>query len=382
MNEKYRNLFTPLTLNNGVVVNNRFAMAPMLVFASYKGGTPSAEELRYWQTRSEVGSLLITGAATISPNIKCGPGQMSIESDAQIEDFKALAKVMKSNGNKAIVQIQHPGREGSVGFAATGKAYAPSKIDFPFLAYPVTELTEEEVWEVVKDFGRATERLIEAGFDGVEIHGANHYLIQQFFSAYSNVRTDYWGGSLEKRMNFAIEVVKEVQRVRAASNRPDFIIGYRLSPEEVHGDNIGYTIDDTLKLVDVLADMNLDYLHTSTFGGADFVDGAYKLKARAGNQTKPINQLIYEVIRKRTAFMVSGNINSAEAALDASNYGDLLSMGVAAIADPQFANKIKAGQENTINMNVLGRIEQLNIPRMLRIVYRKGAAMPPIKGIY
>lgn len=382
MNKKYTKLFETLTLNNGVSLNNRFSMAPMLIFASYKDGTPSAEELRYWKTRNEVGSLLITGATTISPNIKCGPGQMSLESDDQIDEFKELAKVMKEKGNKAILQIQHPGREASVGYSETGVAYAPSKIDFPFLSYPVTELTEEEVWGIVKDFGIAAKRAMEAGFDGVEIHGANHYLIQQFFSSYSNVRNDYWGGNLTKRMNFSIEIIKEIKEVRKKENRPDFIIGYRLSPEEIHGENVGYTIDETLELVDAISELKIDYIHTSTFGGADFEDGAYKRKAQKGNMDEAMNKLISEKIAKRTAFMVSGNINSADSALDALNYGDMLSMGVASLADPQFANKIKEGNENEINMNVLGRLEQLNIPRMLRIVYRKGAALPPIKGIY
>lgn len=69
---------------------------------------------------------------------------------------------------------------------------------FSWIDYPLHELTEDEVWQVVKDFGSATKRAIDCGFDGVEIHGANHYLIQQFFSAFSNKRTDYWGGSFEK----------------------------------------------------------------------------------------------------------------------------------------------------------------------------------------
>ncbi len=79
------------------------------------------------------------------------------------------------------------------------------------------------------DFGRATKRAIDAGFDGVEIHGANHYLLQQFFSKSTNKRMDYWGGSLEKRMHFPLAVIQEVKKVIKANAPEDFILGYRLS---------------------------------------------------------------------------------------------------------------------------------------------------------
>ncbi len=138
------------------------------------------------------------------------------------------------------MQIHHGGREARARGAKGHEVLAPSQLDFSFLPYPVREMTHEEIVEIIKDFGRATKRAIDAGFDGVEIHGANHYLIQQFFSAFSNRRQDKWGGSLEKRMTFALEVVKEVKSVIARYAPKDFIIGYRLSPEEIHGTNIGY----------------------------------------------------------------------------------------------------------------------------------------------
>ena len=95
----------------------------------------------------------------------------------------------------------------------------------------------------------------------VEIHGANHYLIQQFFSTLSNHRTDDWGGSLEKRMAFPLAVVKEVKRVVAEEGPKDFIIGYRISPEEIHGDAIGYTYNESTQLIAQVVKQELDYIH-------------------------------------------------------------------------------------------------------------------------
>lgn len=187
MKGKYAPLFEPIELKHGVRLENRFAMCPMVVFgADPETGSPTEEDVKYFERRSNFASLLVTGAITIQENIQGHSKQLSIFNDEAIDAYSKLAAAMKSNGSKAIGQIQHPGREGVYGCNVTGKSYAPSAIDFPFLKYKVTELTEDEVWQVVKDFGLATQRFLKAGFDGVEIHGANHYLIQQFFSCYSN----------------------------------------------------------------------------------------------------------------------------------------------------------------------------------------------------
>ena len=123
------------------------------------------------------------------------------------------------------------------------------------------ELTDNEIIKIIKKFAFATELAIKAGFDGIELLGANNYLIQQFFSPYSNKRNDDWGGSDKKRMNFPIQIVDAVCKVRDKYNRPDFIIGYRLSPEESYEG--GITMADTLRLVRVLSSKPIQYIHIS-----------------------------------------------------------------------------------------------------------------------
>ena len=125
-------------------------------------------------------------------------------------------------------------------------------------------MTESEIQEIIRAFGESTRRAIEAGYDGIEIHGANGYLVQQFFSPHSNRRDDQWGGSVENRMKFPLAIVDEVQRVVAEHAKGPFIVGYRFSPEEP--ETPGITMADTLDLVDALADKNLDYLHVSSDG--------------------------------------------------------------------------------------------------------------------
>ena len=120
-------------------------------------------------------------------------------------------------------------------------------------------MSDEEVIQLIQAFGEATRRAIEAGFDGVELHGASGYIIQQFFSPHSNTRTDRWGGNLEKRLAFPLAVIEEVKRVIAEHAKQPFIIGYRLSPEEP--ETPGITMAETFALLDALADAELDYIH-------------------------------------------------------------------------------------------------------------------------
>lgn len=111
-------------------------------------------------------------------------------------------------------------------------------------AVPPREMTHAQINQMIEDFGEATRRAIEAGFDGIEIHGANTYLLQQFFSPHSNRREDTWGGSREKRTRFPIEVLTKVQHVVAENEASHFIIGYRFSPEEI--EEPGIRFEDTM----------------------------------------------------------------------------------------------------------------------------------------
>ncbi|MEI2393152.1 NADH:flavin oxidoreductase [Priestia megaterium] len=183
------------------------------------------------------------------------------------------------------------------------------------------------MWEIINDFGEATKRVIKAGFDGVEIHGAYSHLLQQFFSSYSNKRNDYWGGSLQKRMNFALEVIKRVQEVANEYAQDDFIIGYRLTQEEIHEHAVGYDIHDTLQFIDRLADTHMDYIHVTS---ADY-----------GKEIK-------EVINGRTAFIFVPHVFNVQDAVDGLQYGDMISMSRQALIEPDFAKKIKEGKEEDV----------------------------------
>lgn len=352
------NLNDALTFPNGATVANRFVMSPMLT-NSGEDGYATQDTLDYYNARSKAGGMIITEYHYVSENggpamtWKRGREQLAVYDDKFIPQLKKLAKAIKHSGNKAILQIAHTGREANYRAMQDKPVYAPSAIDFPFLPYKVHEFTDEQVKQVIADFGAAAKRAIEAGFDGVEIHGANHYLIQQFFSQYSNRRTDHWGGSLEKRMNFPVAVVKSVTDIVKKYAPKDFIVGYRISPEEIHGKNIGYTWQEATQLIDHLTkEFNLDYIHLSMLkydskpGDALLMDRE-QADQKFDDSAKPYATLFKPYLNGAKEIIV-GSITSKEDAEKALALADLVAVGRENLIDPLFADKVLNGHADEV----------------------------------
>jgi 2,4-dienoyl-CoA reductase-like NADH-dependent reductase (Old Yellow Enzyme family) len=165
-------------------------------------------------------------------------------------------------------------------------------------------LSHDEILDIIRAFGAATQRAIEAGFDGIELHGAHGFLIQNFFSPRFNQRTDKWGGSLENRIRFPLAVVQEVKRVVEAHATRPFLLGYRISPEE--WEEGGLRIDDTLVLVDRLVESGIDYIHASL---ASILD-----KPIGGAGEKTTADLILEHVGGRVPVIAAGQIRKPDQA--------------------------------------------------------------------
>ncbi|MGT2770846.1 NADH-dependent flavin oxidoreductase [Streptococcus intermedius] len=341
-----KSLIDTVQFRHGAQLSSRLVMPPMLTFSGLKGGFVSDDTLRYYHARSQAAGLLIAEYHYVSesggPCSRPGyPEQLGIYSDDHLEGAKKIAAALQKNGNKAILQIHHGGREAS-GRAVKGEeVLAPSALDFSFLSYPVREMTNAEIEGIIKDFGRATKRAIEAGFSGVEIHGANHYLLQQFFSSFSNVREDKWGGSLEKRMAFPLAVVKEVKRVVEEYAPKDFIVGYRISPEELHGDEVGYSYREAQALIREVIKYELDYIHLSLWEG-------YASKPVGSDRTYA--EHFKSILDNQTKLIIVGGVFSEEEAQDAiaQTPTDLIAVGRGTLIDPLFGQKIKEGRGNEI----------------------------------
>ncbi|MBF2213378.1 NADH-dependent flavin oxidoreductase [Staphylococcus epidermidis] len=341
MNNKYEPLFKSLTLPNGVEVRNRFVLAPLTHTSSNDDGTISDIELPYIEKRSKDVGIAINAASNVNDVGKAFPGQPSVAHDSDIEGLKELAQVMKKNGEKAIVQIHHGGAQALPELTPDGDVVAPSAISLKSFGqqeeHDAREMTAEEIEQTIRDFGEATRRAIEAGFDGVEIHGANHYLIHQFVSPYYNRRNDVWADNYK----FPVAVIDEVIKAKKAHANDDFIIGYRLSPEEA--ESPGISMEITEELIHQIANKPLDYIHVSLMDVNSVTrEGKYKGENRL--------KLIHQWINGRMPLIGIGSVFTAEDALNAvENIGvEFVALGREILLDYDFVAKIKEGREDEI----------------------------------
>lgn len=189
----------------------------------------------------------------------------------------------------------------------------------------------------------------------MEIHGANGYLIQQFFSGYSNLRTDIWGETLEKRMSFPLAVIEEVKRARNQYANHNFIIGYRFSPEEPEED--GLNMEETIAFVDQLSNQGLSYLHLS-------VKKVWSMPRSGSNQSKTRSEIFRDVIAGRTSFLSLGSIYTPDDALDVLEQGiPLFGLGREALMEPDWVQKLKTAREDEIQTTLSHDRQQfLSIP--------------------
>lgn len=340
MNPQYNKLFEPFTFPSGVTIDNRVIMAPMTTNSAFENGMVTTDEHNYYKRRATGLGAVITSCAHVMENGKFA-GSFSVASDNRIESLSKLAETIQSTGSKAILQIFHVGRMGTSRTLRGEQPVSASAI--PALrdaAETPRVLSDGEVQELVKAFGEATRRAIQAGFDGVELHGANTYLIQQFFSPHSNRREDHWGGTLEKRMNFPLAVVDAAKEAVKTYAKKPFILGYRISPEEM--EEPGITLDDTFQLVSKLKDQKLDYLHIS-------VGNMKQSSMRDKASKQPVIQLIQEKVGKELPVIGVGLVKNPEDAMNALDLGiPLVAIGRELIVEPDWIKKVKAGNEKSI----------------------------------
>ncbi|WP_027416142.1 NADH-dependent flavin oxidoreductase [Aneurinibacillus terranovensis] len=341
MNSKYQALFESFALRSGIQLKNRIIMAPMTNFSSNPDGTVSDAEVEYYIRRSKGVSMVITACTYVTRNGKGFSGEFAADSDEMIPSLRRLATAIKDQGAKAVLQIFHGGRMCPPDLVPGGEIVSASAVAAEQEGSAVPRaLTDQEIEEIIRAFGETTRRAIEAGYDGVEIHGANGYLLQQFFSPHSNRRDDRWGGSLEKRMTFPLRVVDEVKKVVAEHAKGPFVVGYRFSPEEP--ETPGITMADTLVFVNALADKELDYIHVSLM---DF----WSQPKRGVDSTRPRIELIQERVGNRVPVMGVGSIHTADDALKALQTGvPLVALGREIIMDPDWVEKVEQGRETEI----------------------------------
>ncbi|MGM0213452.1 FAD-dependent oxidoreductase [Enterococcus sp. AZ109] len=335
-----RGLFDAITLNSGATFKNRLFMSPMTTQSAFYDGEVTQQLIDYYKFRSGDAAAVIVESCFVEDKGRGFPGAVGVDTDKKVAGLTELASTIKGEGSQAIMQIYHAGRMAwpELNGGAVPISASPVAALRPGAPVP-REMTEEQIEEMIKLFGDATRRAIQAGFDGVEIHGANTFLLQQFFSPHSNRRQDKWGGSRENRALFPMEVMKEVQRVIEEQGAENFIVGYRFSPEEL--EEPGIRFEDTMYLLNTLATLKPDYFHFSM--------GAYTRPSIVeSNDPEP---LITKYLAQRSPELATipimgvGSILQRENADEALQLGyDLLAVGKGFLVEPNWVQMIKDGQ--------------------------------------
>ena len=251
-------LGSPLTLPNGTTVKNRLAKSAM---SEQLGGpanepTPALTRLYARWAGGGVG-LIITGNVMVDRRSIGEPLNVVVEDDRDMEDLRRWAKAARSDGTTALVQLNHPGRQTTVGLSELTVAPSAVPVDLgPAFAKP-RALTADEVSEIIGRFARSAEIAVEAGFDGVQIHGAHGYLVNQFLSPLTNRRDDEWGGDPERRRRFLLEVTRAIR----SSIGPDKTLSIKLNSADFQRG--GFTEDESLAVIEHLDRESVDLLEIS-----------------------------------------------------------------------------------------------------------------------
>lgn len=326
-------LFTPFTFPGGAVVANRLVVAPMTTTQSEPDGHLSVAEAR-WLTRlaADHYGMVITCAAAISRSSIAFANQLSLQSEAHAASLAPLAATMRSHGTLPVVQLCHGGSRALPQFTGepARSASAYKLPDVPSFVSPLP-FSHAQILGVIDDHAVAAQRAAQAGFGGIELHGANGYLFTQFLSTQTNLRADAWGGSLAHRARLLREVV---QAIRIRVPRP-FVVGVRLSFENL-GLQTGLDLDENVQVARWIAQDGADYVHIS---GLDLF---------APSQKYPDGTVLSHVYRSLEGalpIIAAGGVGSQQAACEALDAGgDLVSIARAAIGNDRIPQRFAAGE--------------------------------------
>lgn len=338
-----------LTLSNGVVIKNRLLKSAMSEALGSRDQSPTPELIRLYQAWADGGiGLCVTGNVMIDRRALGEPGNVAIEDYRDMVALQAWAEAATRHGTQCWVQLNHPGKQAPKGL--NKETVSPSAVPFrddmkAFFATP-RELTELEVRELIQRYGKAAGIVKQAGFTGVQIHGAHGYLVSQFLSPHHNRRTDEWGGTPENRRRFALEVYYAMREAVG----PGFPVGIKLNSADFQRG--GFTEEESLDTIRELAEAGIDMIEIS--------GGTYEAPAMTG--VKAPQEPVKDSTRQREAYflafaekarqavktplVVTGGFRSAAGMAEAISSGAVDMVGLARIlaVEPDVPQRLLSGQ--------------------------------------
>jgi len=356
MNDPKNVLFSEYNLN-GLKLKNRIVMAPMTRNFS-PNGIPGEYAPEYYSKRASGGvGLIITEGVEVSHRAASGyPDVPNLESDESKRMWEKVINSVHKNGSPIFCQLWHVGGIRKLGMPPTPEipGFTPSGFVKPGkkVAY---EMTEDDVEELINIYANDAKICEELGFDGIEIHGAHGYLIDQFFWDAINTRTDQYGGSLENRARFATSIIEQTQKRTST----DFQVGIRVSQwkQQDYEAKITSDKDELDAFLNILKKAGADFLHCSNrrFWEGEFSKGGLNLAGIAKKATGLPSISVGSVgVDKDFIRLYSGDhqtqttdLNKLHTKMNNSEF-DLIAVGRALLSDPEWANKVQNNQESEI----------------------------------
>lgn len=330
------------------MIKNALFMAPMTTWSSNDDLTVSSDELKYYERRAHNVDYVITGCTFTIRAQQGFPNQFFAGSDDYLDSLRSLSQAIHRGGAQAILQVHSPGRMVSADLqlnpdidVVSASAVRPERDGYR----TPRALSVSDIATIIKSYYEVTVRAIRAGFDGIEIHGANTYLPQQFVSPLTNLRSDQYG---QDHLLFVRQLVEAVLNAKRDANKPDFIIGYRFSPEEK--EDGGLRLHHTLGLLDYLCGTGISYLHASLerYDRTSYFDDTLIAKA------------LLDCIRRRKPLIGVGKIKTKQDVAHALELGfDHVALGTTLLLNPDWKSSKAPHQfitEDTIPADIPPRM--------------------------
>lgn len=339
-------LFSPFLLPNGISLPNRLVKAAMEENLSNPHLEPDKALWNLYETWAHGGvGTMITGNVMVDHRAMTGPGGVVLEDGSRLEGFRQWSSKAKVAGGKIIMQINHPGRQ--VLAKLGGEVWAPSAIAVDIgklskLLGKPRAMTKTEIEETIQRFAKTSLLAEGSGFDGVEIHAAHGYLISQFLSPIANQRKDEWGGSLENRSRFLLEVIQAVRK----TVKPNFIVAVKLNSADFQKG--GFQFQDAKEVISKIQTLGVDFIELS---GGNYEAPAMQGESRDGSTISReayFLEFASEVAKTATVpILVTGGIRRKQIAESVLDSGvPLVGIATALALNPNLPNDWKTNSHS------------------------------------
>lgn len=345
-----------LQLKAGAELKNRIAKAAMSERMAERNGAPGERLFRLYERWGKSGAgMLITGNVMFDPRGRTELENVVIQDETHLPQLKRWADIAQAEGSQLWMQISHAGRQASR--QVTSRPLAPSPVGLkgfgPLFAKP-QPLTEPEIEEIIRGYARTALIAKKAGFSGVQIHGAHGYLVSQFLSPLTNKRTDRWGGSLENRMRFLLEIL----RVTREMVGDDFPVAVKLNSADFQRG--GFSPEESMEVAEVLEKAGISWLEVS--GGnyespsmTGLTDRGGKMRDSTASREAYFLDYARE-IRERVSIplMLTGGLRTAQvmAKVIAEGHVDMVGLARPMALEPELPKRILSGEaESALSVN-------------------------------